>query len=170
MGSFAETGFGIIQNISLHLVTLTATDAILWISSPLDIFNSLGTAAILLLQEYEPGLLCFFRNIWGTRFHPVFVWSSKYLGEAEDSFHLKHVFTSLEQRGSEKGTGKEPAISFPPWLLACFWASVCAHALPPPRAALLHRDFLVKSSSSVWSNDWNTVYKIMAFFHLKKNK
>lgn len=112
------------------------------------IFNSLVPAVIWLLQEYEPGLPCFLGNIWGTRFHLVFVWSSKYLGEAEDSFHLKCVFISLKQWGSEKGTGKQPAISFPPCLLDCFWPSVCAHAPSPLWAALLHRDFLVKSNSS----------------------
>lgn len=101
ISSFTGTGFEIIQSVSLHLVTLSATDAILWISSPLYTFNSLVPAVIWLLQQYEPGLPCFLGNIWGTRFHLVFVWSSKYLGEAEDSFHLKCVFTSLKQWGSE---------------------------------------------------------------------
>lgn len=97
----------------------------------------------------------------------AFVWRSKYLGEAEDSFHVKHVCTPLEQQAGSRGW--KTGCHFPACLpLDCLWPSVCTCTLTPG-AALLHQHFLVKSNSSFKAMTETLSIKLWHFSTWKKN-
>lgn len=96
----------------------------------------------------------------------AFVWRSKYLGEAEDSFPLKHVCTSLEQQAGSRGL--ENRLPFPCLPASGLPLTQRVHMHPHPWGCSLTPALPCKIQLIFQSNDWNTVYKIMAFFHLKK--